>query len=268
MAGIIPWNGPIGEIGMKAAPALAAGNCFILKPSEKTPFGALLLGSLFKEAGFPPGVFQVLTGDGSTGALLASHMRIQKVSFTGSVPTGKRIQEMAAKSNLKRVTLELGGKSPVVIFDDCDIENALTWAVKSITANTGQVCFAGSRVYVQKGIHDKFVARYKEAIEGRAKVVGDPDDERNELGPLIDKGQFDRVSGFIERARDGQARILTGGKRIGDKVSKENQSTPYWRMTPLLTDIIRDFLSSPRSSRMLRLMQRSTKRKYSALFQS
>jgi len=113
-AGIVPWNAPIGNVGLKAGPALATGNCFILKPSEKTPFAALALLPLIKEAGFPPGVFQVLTGDGSTGALLASHMRVRKVSFTGSIPTGKKIQEMAAKSNLKRVTLELGGKSPAV----------------------------------------------------------------------------------------------------------------------------------------------------------
>ena len=108
VAGIIPWNGPIGNVGLKAGPALATGNCFILKPSEKTPFAALALLPLIKEAGFPPGVFQILSGDGSTGALLASHMRVRKVSFTGSIPTGKKIQEMAAKSNLKRVTLELG----------------------------------------------------------------------------------------------------------------------------------------------------------------
>ncbi|OQV08751.1 hypothetical protein CLAIMM_12974 [Cladophialophora immunda] len=217
VAGIVPWNGPIGSIGMKAAPALAAGNCFILKPSEKTPLGSLAIGALIKQAGFPPGVFQILSGDGSTGALLASHMRIRKVSFTGSVSTGKKIQELAAKSNLKRVTLELGGKSPVVIFSDCDMKNALDWAVRSITANTGQVCFAGSRVYVQEGIYESFLQQYKEAIEGRAKVMGDPDDPHTELGPLIDQAQFQRVSGFIERGQKDQGKILTGGKRVGDK---------------------------------------------------
>jgi aldehyde dehydrogenase (NAD+) len=145
-AGIIPWNGPIGNVGLKAGPALATGNCFILKPSEKTPFAALALLPLIKEAGFPPGVFQILSGDGSTGALLASHMRVRKVSFTGSIPTGKKIQEMAAKSNLKRVTLELGGKSPAVVFDDCNLENAVNWTVNAITGHSGQVCFAASRV--------------------------------------------------------------------------------------------------------------------------
>lgn len=112
---------------MKAAPALATGNVIIIKPSEKTPLVAAELGKLVLEAGFPPGVFQVLTGDGSTGALLASHMRVAKVSFTGSIPTGKAVQVLAAKSNLKRVTLELGGKSPAVVFNDADLQNAINW---------------------------------------------------------------------------------------------------------------------------------------------
>lgn len=127
MSRIIPWNGPLASVGLKAAPALAAGNVFILKPSEKTPLMAAELGKLVLEAGFPPGVFQVLTGDGSTGALLASHMEVAKVSFTGSVATGKAVQVLAAKSNLKRCTLELGGKSPAVIFDDANIDNAVRW---------------------------------------------------------------------------------------------------------------------------------------------
>jgi aldehyde dehydrogenase (NAD+) len=216
----VPWNGPIGTIGLKAAPALATGNCFILKPSEKTPFGSLALGELIKEAGFPPGVFQVLSGDGSTGALLASHMKIRKVSFTGSIATGKKIQEMAAKSNLKRVTLELGGKSPAVVFDDCNLENAVTWTANAITANTGQVCFAASRVYVQEGIYDEFIKRYKQAMQDKAKLVGDPEHSDTSIGPLVDKAQFERVSGFIERGQQGQGKLLVGGHRIGDKVSK------------------------------------------------
>jgi aldehyde dehydrogenase (NAD+) len=203
---------------MKAGPALATGNTFILKPSEKTPFSALALGPLIKEAGFPPGVFQILTGDGSTGALLANHMKVNKISFTGSTATGRRIQECAAKSNLKRVTLELGGKSPAVVFDDCDFDNAVNWCANAITANTGQVCFAASRVYVQEGIYDKFVKAYKAAMEERAKGVGDPDADTTTIGPLIDQGQFERVSGFLERGRS-QGTLLTGGGRIGDKVN-------------------------------------------------
>ncbi|TVY91583.1 Aldehyde dehydrogenase [Lachnellula willkommii] len=216
-AGIVPWNGPLGTAGLKAAPALATGNCFILKPSEKTPFASLALGPLIVEAGFPPGVFQVLSGDGLTGALLSSHMKVRKISFTGSIPTGKRIQEAAAKSNLKRVTLELGGKSPAVIFDDCNLENAITWAANAITANTGQVCFAATRIYVQEGIYDKFAEGYKKALEDRAKAIGDPEAATSVMGPLVDKAQFDRVSGFIARGKEGQGTLLTGGSRIGDK---------------------------------------------------
>ncbi|KAL4926328.1 aldehyde dehydrogenase family protein [Aspergillus undulatus] len=217
-AGVVPWNGPVGTVGLKAAPALATGNCFILKPSEKTPFAALALGELIRQAGFPPGVFQVLSGDGKTGALLASHMRIRKVSFTGSIATGKKIQKMAAESNLKRVTLELGGKSPAVVFDDSNLDNAVTWCVNAITVNTGQVCFAASRVYVQEGIIDEFTRRYKAALEERATKINDPEEEGTLMGPLVDKAQFQRVTGFVERGQAANAgALLTGGKRVGDK---------------------------------------------------
>lgn len=221
-AGIIPWNGPLGNVGMKAGPALATGNTFILKPSEKTPFAALALGYLIKEAGFPPGVFQILSGDGSTGALLASHMKVRKISFTGSTGTGRKIQEMAAKSNLKRITLELGGKSPAVVFDDCNLENAITWCVNAITANTGQVCFAASRVYVQEGIYDKFVEGYKKAMEERAATIGDPEADSTVMGPLVDKAQYDRVTGFIQRGQS-QGTLLTGAGQVGDKVSNSTE---------------------------------------------
>ncbi|KAJ0339445.1 hypothetical protein COL922a_004367 [Colletotrichum nupharicola] len=215
--GIIPWNGPIGNIGMKAGPALATGNCFILKPSEKTPFAALALGNLIKEAGFPPGVFQVVAGDGSTGALLASHMKVRKVSFTGSTTTGRTIMKLAASSNLKRVTLELGGKSPAVVFKDCNMENAVTWCANAITMNTGQVCFAASRVYVESSIYDEFLAGYKKAMEEKIKVVGDPEKAETVIGPLVDKAQFERVRGFIERGQQGQGTLLVGGGRVGEK---------------------------------------------------
>lgn len=159
----------------------------------------------------------MISGDGSTGALLASHMFVRKVSFTGSIPTGKKIQEMAAKSNLKRVTLELGGKSPAVVFDDCNLDNAVTWTANAITANTGQVCFAASRVYVQEGIYDKFIQKYKEAMLSKAKDVGDPNKPETTIGPLVDEAQFNRVSGFIKRGQEGQGKLLVGGQRIGDK---------------------------------------------------
>jgi aldehyde dehydrogenase (NAD+) len=134
-----------------------------------------------------------------------------------SIATGKKIQEMAAKSNLKRVTLELGGKSPAVVFDDCNLENAVTWTANAITANTGQVCFAASRVYVQEGIYDKFIEKYKEAMKNKANEIGDPDAEGTNMGPLVDEAQFKRVQGFIERGQQGQGTLAVGGKRVGDK---------------------------------------------------
>lgn len=244
---------------LKSAPALATGNCFILKPSEKTPFGALALGTLIKEAGFPPGVFQVISGDGSTGALLASHMKVRKISFTGSTITGRRIQEMAAKSNLKRITLELGGKSPAVVFDDANLENAIFWCVNAICGNTGQICFAASRVYVQEGIFDKFAEGYKKAMEERAKTIGDPDADGTMMGPIVDKLQFDRVSGFLERGRS-QGTLLTGGSRVGDQVSSKDEMR---RAVRTLT-FGRDSLLSRPSSQMSPKMRRSARRRSSA----
>lgn len=217
-AGIAPWNGPTGNFSLKAAPALAAGNCFIMKPSEKSPFSALALGALAVEAGFPPGVLQVLTGDGVTGALLAAHMRIRKISFTGSVATGKKVAELAAKSNLKRVTLELGGKSPLVVFEDADVDEAVKWSSNMITANTGQLCIAPSRVYIHERLYVNFKEKFRLAMEARAATMGDPEDDSTGMGPLADSTQFDRVTGFIERAKkSGAGQLLTGGERVGAK---------------------------------------------------
>lgn len=220
--GIIPWNAPLISSMIKLGPAIITGNCFIMKPSEKTPFAALALGSLIKEAGFPPGVIQVLSGDGSTGALLASHMRVRKVSFTGSVNTGRKIQEMASKSNLKRVSLELGGKSPAIVFDDCNFENAIHWCALGITVNSGQGCIATSRVYVQDTIYPKFLAAFKAAMEARLKVMGDPDDSNVFFGPMVDKAQYERVKGFIERGKS-QGQLLTGGTDVSQKVGEFNK---------------------------------------------
>ncbi|KAJ5360456.1 hypothetical protein N7517_009647 [Penicillium concentricum] len=218
VAGIIPWNGPLASIGLKAAPALATGNVFILKPSEKTPLAAAALGQLAREAGFPPGVFQVLTGDGSTGAILASHMKIAKVSFTGSVPTGKSVQVLAAKSNLKRVTLELGGKSPAVVFDDANLENAVQWCVNGLINNSGQICFAASRVYVQDGIYNKFLTAYRKAIAAKREVMGDPESSNSEIGPVVDQAQHERILRIINTARENKdGKLLQGGEALGTK---------------------------------------------------
>ncbi|OAL53135.1 aldehyde dehydrogenase [Pyrenochaeta sp. DS3sAY3a] len=212
VAGIIPWNGPMASVGLKAAPALATGNVFILKPSEKTPLMAAELGKLILEAGFPPGVFQVLTGDGSTGSLLASHMKVAKVSFTGSIPTGKAVQVMAAKSNLKRVTLELGGKSPAMIFDDADLENAVKWTVNALTTNSGQICFAATRLYVQAGIYNSFLEKYVAALKAKNDVIGDPEKNGVEIGPVVDKAQYDRINGIIADAKaKKEGTLLHGG---------------------------------------------------------
>ncbi|KAJ5683535.1 aldehyde dehydrogenase [Penicillium macrosclerotiorum] len=211
-AGILPWNGPIGLIAFKCGPALATGNVMILKPSEKTPFSALRFASLVSSI-LPPGVLQVLTGAGATGDLLARHPHIRKISFTGSGPTGKKIQRAAAETNLKRVTLELGGKSPAGIFEDCNLENAVQWATTAITQNSGQVCIAASRLYVQESIAEKFTEAFVKSMKAAAERVGDPDNEETGLGPLADKAQLARVESFFA---DGETQILVGGKRRGD----------------------------------------------------
>lgn len=187
----------------------------IIKPSEKTPLGALALAPLFEQAGIPKGVVQVVTGDGSTGALLASHMRIRKISFTGSIATGKKIQVAAATSNLKRVTLELGGKSPALVFDDCDLENALTWTINAILARSGQVCIAASRVYVQRGVAEQFIKLYSERMRAAVGKLGDPQEVATVMGPLVDQGQFERVKGMIERGKE-EAELVVGGVRYGE----------------------------------------------------
>ncbi|KIW73677.1 hypothetical protein PV04_01775 [Phialophora macrospora] len=214
-AAINPFNAPVATFFLKAAPALATGNVMIVKPSEKTPLGSLAVASLFEKAGFPPGVIQVVTGPGSTGALLAEHMRIRKVSFTGSIATGRKIQEAAARSNLKRVTLELGGKSPAVIFEDANLENALTWTINAILTRSGQLCVAASRVYVQKGIADKFIQEYKKRMEAAADDMGDPQDPAVRLGPMVDQSQLARVKAMVERGKT-EAELVVGGAQHGE----------------------------------------------------
>lgn len=214
-AAINPFNAPVPTLFLKAAPALATGNVLIIKPSEKTPLGTLAIAPLFEKAGFPPGVVQVLPGDGSTGALLAEHMDIRKISFTGSIATGKKIQQASARSNLKRVTLELGGKSPAVIFEDANLENALTWTVNAILARSGQVCVAATRVYVQRSIADEFIKKYTEKIRAAASDLGDPQDPSVKLGPLVDAAQLERVQGIITRGRQ-EAELVVGGVRYGE----------------------------------------------------
>ena len=201
-AGITAWNGSLHFIGFKATPALACGNTSIIKPSEKSPLGTLALGYLIAAARFPPGAFQILPGGGTAGAVLAAHMKVAKVSFTGSTATGRKIQEAATKNNLKRVTLELGGKSPSIVFDDADIEGAIFWATMGITVNTGQVCAATSRIYVQDTIFDLFIERLREAFDGIASTLGaDPQTVTTTFGPVVDSVQHEKVSAYIEAGK-------------------------------------------------------------------
>ncbi|KAF2020080.1 aldehyde dehydrogenase mitochondrial precursor [Aaosphaeria arxii CBS 175.79] len=214
-AAINPFNAPLATFFLKAAPALATGNVMILKPSEKTPLGSLAASPLFEKAGFPPGVIQVITGPGSTGALLAEHMKIRKLSFTGSLGTGRLIQVAAARSNLKRVTLELGGKSPALIFEDANLDNALTWTINAILTRSGQLCVAASRVYVQRSIADQFIKEYTRRMELAINDFGDPQDPTTKLGPMVDASQLERVMGMVERGRS-EAELIVGGLQFGD----------------------------------------------------
>lgn len=215
---IIPWNFPLLMFAWKIAPATATGNCVVIKPSEITPLTALKMASLIQEAGFPPGVINVVNGYGHTvGAALSAHPEIRKIAFTGSTLVGRKIQEASAKSNLKVVTLELGGKSPNIIFDDADFEQAVKWAARGIYANMGQVCTAGSRIFVQEGIYDKFLAAFAQASKGLQGATGDPFTATTQHGPQVSQTQFDRIMGYLDSARQDGATIHTGGERHGSE---------------------------------------------------
>ncbi|KAF2842302.1 aldehyde dehydrogenase, allergen Cla h 10 [Patellaria atrata CBS 101060] len=213
---IIPWNFPILMWAWKIGPAVAAGNTVVIKTAEQTPLSALYAAKLIKEAGFPPGVINVISGFGKiAGAAIASHMNIDKVAFTGSTLVGRQIMKAAASSNLKKVTLELGGKSPNIVFDDADIDNAISWVNFGIFFNHGQCCCAGSRIYVQEGIYDKFIERFKErALKNK---VDDPFQADTFQGPQISQLQFDRIMGYIKHGTEEGAKLEVGGKRKGDR---------------------------------------------------
>jgi aldehyde dehydrogenase (NAD+) len=213
---IIPWNFPMLMMAWKLAPALATGNTVLMKPAEQTPLSALCIGELILEAGFPAGVVNILPGFGPTaGAAIARHMDIDKVAFTGSTEVGRLIMEAAAKSNLKPVTLELGGKSPNIIFEDVDLDEAVEGAHMGLFANLGQSCCAGSRVFVEETIYQQFME--KSIARAKKRIVGDPFDSRTELGPVVDQSQFDKVMGYIESGRGEGATLACGGDRIGDR---------------------------------------------------
>ncbi|KAK8654611.1 hypothetical protein V6N13_107218 [Hibiscus sabdariffa] len=213
---IIPWNFPSIMFFTKAAPALAVGCTLVIKPAELTPLSALFFAHLAKLAGIPDGVINVVNGFGDTaGAAISSHMDIAKVTFTGSTEVGRKVMMAAAVSNLKPVTLELGGKSPSLIFDDFDVDQASDIAFNGIFTNKGEICIASSRVYVQEGIYDKIVNKLVE--KANAWVVGDPFDPRVNQGPQTDKKQFEKILSYIKHGKREGATLLTGGKHIGQE---------------------------------------------------
>ncbi|KAK4430783.1 Aldehyde dehydrogenase family 2 member C4 [Sesamum alatum] len=213
---IIPWNFPSQMFSMKVGPALAAGCTMVVKPAEQTPLSALFYAHLAKLAGIPDGVLNVVTGYGHTaGAAISSHMDIDKVCFTGSTEVGRLVVQAAATSNLKPVSLELGGKSPFIIFDDVDVDKVADLALQGTLFNKGEVCVAGSRVFVQEGIYDKFLVKLVEKV--KTWVVGDPFHPNVHQGPQVDKNQYERILSFIEHGKREGATLLTGGKPLDRK---------------------------------------------------
>jgi aldehyde dehydrogenase (NAD+) len=213
---IIPWNFPLLMQAWKWGPALACGNTVVLKPAEQTPLTALRVAELAQEVGFPDGVINVVPGYGPTaGAALSSHMDVDKVAFTGETSTGQIVMTAAAQSNLKRVSLELGGKSPNVVFADADLDAAIEGAYFGLFFNQGQCCCAGSRLFVEEKVYDEFVEKITR--KAKARQVGDPFDPQTEQGPQVSQEQFDRVMNYIESGRKEGARLLCGGHRVGNK---------------------------------------------------
>ena len=213
---VIPWNFPLLMQAWKLAPALACGNTVVLKPAEQTPLTALRVGELIVEAGFPEGVVNILPGYGPTaGQAIARHMDVDKVAFTGSTEVGHLIMEAAAQTNLKRVTLELGGKSPNIVFADADMDKAVEGSHFALFFNQGQCCCAGSRLFVERKAYDEFVQRSVDRAKRR--TVGDPFDAKTEQGPQIDDAQFDKVMSYIESGKQEGAQLLCGGGRVGDR---------------------------------------------------
>jgi len=211
---IIPWNFPLLMAAWKLAPALATGCTIVLKAAEQTPLSALRLAELVLEAGFPPGVVNILAGFGETaGAAIAAHEQVDKVAFTGSTEVGKLIVKAAA-GNLKKVSLELGGKSPAIVFPDADLEKAIPGTASAIFFNHGQCCCAGSRLYAHRKVFDQVVEGVA-AIAGKIKV-GAGLDPTTEMGPLVSDEQLARVTGYIESGREQGAKIVTGGVKLGD----------------------------------------------------
>lgn len=207
---ILPWNSPLLLMTFKVAPALAAGCTVVVKPAEQTPVSTLEFARLFAEAGFPDGVFNVVTGGHEAGAALAGHPGVDKVAFTGSTQSGVKVMQSAAE-HLGRVSLELGGKSPNIVFEDADLEAAVSGVLSGIFAATGQTCIAGSRLLVARSIHDELVGRVVE--RARQIKLGDPLDASTEMGPCATREQLDKIAGYVDRAVAAGAKVLCGGRQ-------------------------------------------------------
>ncbi|WP_018239079.1 betaine-aldehyde dehydrogenase [Ensifer sp. BR816] len=241
--GIGAWNYPQQIACWKGAPALVAGNAVVFKPSEMTPLGALKIAEILIEAGLPKGLYNVIQGDRATGPLLVNHPNVAKVSLTGSVPTGRKVAAAAA-AELKHVTMELGGKSPLIVFDDADLESAIGGAMLGNFYSTGQVCSNGTRVFVQRKIKEAFLTRLKERTE--AIVIGDPMDEATQLGPMVSRAQRDKVLSYVETGKAEGARLVTGGG-IPNAVNSEGtyiQPTVFADVTDAMT-IAREEIFGP-----------------------
>ncbi len=213
---IIPWNFPLLMWSWKVGPALAAGNTVVLKTAESTPLSALYVSNLVKEAGIPPGVVNIVSGFGRiTGEAISMHPKVKKIAFTGSTATGRHIMKAAANSNLKKVTLELGGKSPNIVFADADIKKAVQNIILGIYFNSGEVCCAGSRVYVQDTVYDEVLAAFKEHADNL--VVGDPFNDATFQGAQTSQQQLDKILEYVEIGKKEGATLVAGGERLGDK---------------------------------------------------
>jgi gamma-glutamyl-gamma-aminobutyraldehyde dehydrogenase len=221
---ILPWNSPLYALVNKLGPALATGNCVVLKPSEMTSLTALKLAKLSLEAGVPPGVINVVPGFGKVGAAISSHMDVDMIGFTGSTLTGRRILKASADSNMKKCALELGGKSPIIVFDDCSeddegFDSVVMNVFAAAFANQGQNCMCGSRLLVQRGIKDRLVKRLIENIKSGEFKTGDPLHLDTFNGPMISAQHASKVMGFVEQGKAEGAKLLVGGERSGNHVS-------------------------------------------------
>lgn len=230
--GIGAWNYPSQIACWKSAPALAFGNAMVFKPSEVTPLGALKLAEILVEAGLPPGLFNVVQGRGAVGSALVGDRRVAKVSLTGSVPTGQKVYAAAA-AGVRNVTMELGGKSPLVVFDDASIEDAVGAAMLGNFYSAGQVCSNGTRVFVQKAIKAKFLERLKARSE--TILLGDPREDATQMGPLVSQTQLDRVLAYVQTARAEGATLVTGGARAQPNTGYFVQPTVFADVTDQMT---------------------------------